>query len=1159
MTTTLKTLTTSLLLMLYACTGNPISDTGNKSADGFTSNRPAATWEEALVTGNGIMGAMVMGHPYSDTMIVNHALLYLPLNRPLKPVSQGDHLDTIRAMMMRGEYGEASRFVVDLSHREGYGAKRWTDPFIPAFQLVTDIKRETIDNPPNQYSRRVNFRTGEAVVEWHDKYSTFSKSTFVSRKENLIITRITSSGSDIDCTISLQSRHHYSWWESIDKRESTGIKPEVVEVSANTITWHAGFTNRWEGMIQGYNGGTMVINSGGSLETTGTAISVSGAGEILLLTWVDPVWSDTDNGNDERIEAITNGLKDYNGYLQEHVAIHGDLYDRVSLNLGGDRGLLKKPVEETVSAGTGKPDPALIELAFNAARYNNISATGINPPNLQGIWCGTLSPPWSGDYTTNGNLPVAISAMLPTGTPELMLSTFDMLERYMDDFEENASALFGSRGIHVPSRLSSHGLNNHFDATWPMTFWTGGAGWYSMFYYDYFLHTCDTAFLTGRALPFMVKAVEFYEDFLVKGDDGNYIFIPSYSPENNPSNIPYQASVNATMDVMIAKQLLRNIIAASESAGVNSERIPRWREMLDAMPPYEINDRGELREWMWPGVEENHAHRHVSQLYAFFDIMDPEVRGNHDLINGARLVIEEKMEYRRNTNGGEMAFGLAQLGFAAAMLGDAETCYDILGWLATRYWNNNMVTTHDPGSLFNLDLSGGYPALLTKMLVYSEPGVVSLLPALPAQLSPGSAAGLLLRGGLTIDHMEWEEGKIKTEITSVRDQQFVLQLPGDISKIRVKGAAVASGDIPSERIITAKKGKITLDITWSGDSAQEFYYRNPNTQLPFRDTHIIPHDSVFYAIGTSPPYWGGPNDGVKLYRSPDLKNWEYLNLLIDAAALDDDVWYKDRFWAPELHRFNNRFFLTFNCQNSGGGSYASTEMKHFHACGMAVADNIEGPYTVVTHDKPLTSFPSNDMTLFQDEDGRIFCFFNNGWTDLHHIYVAELDTVNYELKEEPVLLISQEPGRWDGAGIEGAHIIKNEDTYYMFYSSWTQGYAVGYATAESVYGPWTKYEGNPLFGAFMRNDSTFIFREGQAIYDPASPYTTVGHNQVFTGVDGSVWISCHGYRIGDENASMIMDPIWFEEGRLKTNAPTYRTQMVRVSDEMAAGFPGLVR
>ena len=34
---------------------------------------------------------------------------------------------------------------------------------------------------------------------------------------------------------------------------------------------------------------------------------------------------------------------------------------------------------------------------------------------------------------------------------------------------------FNCQGIHVPSRFSSHGLNNHFDATWPMTFWLAGA------------------------------------------------------------------------------------------------------------------------------------------------------------------------------------------------------------------------------------------------------------------------------------------------------------------------------------------------------------------------------------------------------------------------------------------------------------------------------------------------------------------------------------------------------------------------------------------------------------------------------------------------------------------------------------------------------------
>ncbi len=1132
---------------------------------GFTSDRPASSWEEALVTGNGTMGAMVMGHPYSDTVIINHALLYLPLNRPLKPVSQGIRLDSIRGMMLRGDYGRASQFVVDLSRTEGYGVKRWTDPFIPAFQLVIDMNRDSL----LQYSRGVNFSTGEATVKWRGRNGEFTRSTFVSRKDNLVITRILSDGAMINCDISLLKRDRYNWWENIDKRASTGINPESVSVAGNTISFHADFENQWGGLIKGYEGGTMVLNKDGQLESDGKSITVSGATEILLITWVDPVSESREssggvnlnrNGlNRERIAGLGDNPNDYDRYLDDHVAIHGELFNRVSLKLNGDPDLRGKPVEEILEAGTGSPDPSLVELAFDAARYNIISATGINPPNLQGIWSGILTPPWSGDYTTNGNLPVAISGLLSTGTPELMLSVFDMLEKYISDFETNARELFDCRGIHVPSRMSSHGLNNHFDAIWPMTFWTGGAGWYSMFYYDYFLHTCDTSFLVGRALPFMEKAVEFYEDFLIRDQGGKYIMVPSYSPENNPSNIPFQASVNATMDFMILKQLLRNIIEASGTAGVNQEKLPGWQAMLDELPPYELNGKGELREWMWPGVEENHAHRHVSHLYGLFDIMDPEIRNNPALVKGARAVINEKMSYRRSTAGGEMAFGLAQLGFAAAMLGDGHTCYEILTWLSTRYWNNNMVTTHDPGSLFNLDLSGGYPALLSKMMIYSEPGLISLLPAMPAELGPGTVKGLLLRGGIKVDMMSWDYERVRVELSSPHRLDFTLKVPGDIRKIRVSGARSKQGSIGSERIIASPGGKVKLDITFTRDDRKDFFYRNPNTQLPFRDTHIVPHDSVFYAIGTSPPYWGGPNAGIKLYRSPDLKNWEYVNLLIDAAALDEDVWYKDRFWAPELHRINNRFFLTFNCQNSGGGNYASENMKHFHACGLAIADNIEGPYRVVTHERPLTSFPSNDMTLFKDDDGRIFCFFNNGWTDMHRIYVAGLDTVNYVLKEEPVMLFSQEPGKWDGAGIEGAHVIKHEGTYYMFYSSWTQGYAVGYATAENVYGPWIKYEGNPLFGAFMRNDSTFVFREGKAYYDPDSPYTTVGHNQVFTGPDGSVWISCHGYRKGDENASMIMDPIWFEGGKIKTNAPTYKTQIVSLTREMEKKYPGLAK
>ena len=45
---------------------------------------------------------------------------------------------------------------------------------------------------------------------------------------------------------------------------------------------------------------------------------------------------------------------------------------------------------------------------------------------------------------------------------------------------------------------------------------------------------------------------------------------------------------------------------------------------------------------------------------------------------------------------------------------------------------------HHPGNTFGVDVCGGMPAVMIKMLLYSEPGLVDLLPALPAQAATGA-------------------------------------------------------------------------------------------------------------------------------------------------------------------------------------------------------------------------------------------------------------------------------------------------------------------------------------------------------------------------------------------------------------------------------------
>ncbi len=779
-------------LILSSCTKS--IDLSMVPERGFYSTRPAKKWEESLVTGNGTMGIMVEGNPFSERIVFNHALLYLPLYPTLKPVSQGDHLDEIRKLTLEGKYAEASKLVVELSHSEGYGRKRATDPFIPAFQLNVIGDSTQISN----YARTVDFTSGEIEVKWQDENGVFSRKQFVSRPDNVIMMRFSSNnGAPISNTFSLSQilNHDEKRLKKFELDSNLGISKVESKAIKEGLTFRVWYEKAYKNgyadysSYEGYEGAIKIMPTGGSVEIKNDKFIVNGASEIIILSSISPSENMEKTNLDGLFAQLSRVDNNYDKMLENHKVVHNDLFSRVSLDLGATAEEKQRSSEELFKAG-GK-DPALIEKLFDASRYNVICATGENPPNLQGIWGASMTPNWSGTYTTNGNLPVVISHNLQANTPELMLPLFDKYDAFMDDFKTNARELFHCRGIHIPAVFTTHGLNNHFDAKWTMTFWTAGAAWYSMFYYDYYLYTLDTTFLKNRALPFMEQSALFYQDFLQEGADGKYVFNPSYSPENHPTNSKSQTCINATMDIMAANGLLRSLIEASRILNVNSDKVPVWEEMLEKMPAYQLNEQGEIREWMWNDLQDNHLHRHASHLWGLFDIQDPLIINNPKLVEGCKKAINSRMEIRRENEGGIMAFGLIQMGFSATALGDKETASDILSWLGNNYWNNNFVSTHDPHNIFNVDICGGYPSLIMKMLYYSETGLISLLPCKPEAWKTGNLKGAAMRGGIILKELSWNANGGQAILVSKVDQTIKLKVYG-----QDKGEIELKADIP---------------------------------------------------------------------------------------------------------------------------------------------------------------------------------------------------------------------------------------------------------------------------------------------------------------------------------------------------------------------------
>jgi alpha-L-fucosidase 2 len=163
-----------------------------------------------------------------------------------------------------------------------------------------------------------------------------------------------------------------------------------------------------------------------------------------------------------------------------------------------------------------------------------------------------------------------------------------------------------------------------------------------------------------------------------------------------------------------------------------------------------------------------------------------------------------------------MSFGLVQLGQAATSLGDEDLAYRCLTQLINRFWLNNLASMHNHRSLFNMDISGGMPSVIIKMLVASDPGRLQLLPALPKAWLTGTIEGVLCRGQIEVRRLHWNPDGLECTLRSVKAQTVLLELPAAISAITVegKGGKLAKGASANQRKLTLPaKGEVTVKIS----------------------------------------------------------------------------------------------------------------------------------------------------------------------------------------------------------------------------------------------------------------------------------------------------------------------------------------------------------
>jgi xylan 1,4-beta-xylosidase len=341
-----------------------------------------------------------------------------------------------------------------------------------------------------------------------------------------------------------------------------------------------------------------------------------------------------------------------------------------------------------------------------------------------------------------------------------------------------------------------------------------------------------------------------------------------------------------------------------------------------------------------------------------------------------------------------------------------------------------------------------------------------------------------------------------------------------------------------------------------------FRYTNPITHddaISMRDHQILKLGDTWYMTGTAAPYWKGRSPGVRLFKSHNLLDWTFVDWLIDASKLPDDCFYNGRFWAPEIHQANGRYYLTVNCGHAGAPGDDDRRMED-HAIALFTAEQIAGPYELMNPPHLIGKPFKNDASLFTDDDGASYLYGSGGG-----LWQARIDLATGKLIGRDDLEKICSPGDagnpdWMIGGIEGPFTIKRDGWYFLFFSAWTRGYEVGVMRSRHPLGPWELAQREPLFGTRKRRHRQQQMETGGYAHlvfeDTPDPYAETGHCAIFQGPDGRDWLSCHYLREGaapipgevveyaDAAPHLAIEPLRYHDGLFFVTGPTWTEQIV---------------
>jgi alpha-L-fucosidase 2 len=704
--------------------------------------QPAEKWLEAMPLGNGHMGAMVFGGTQRERIALNESTFWSGRPHDYDNPEALQYFPKIRDLVFAGKFRDAEKMADD----HFFGIPKAQQAYQPLGDLLLSFKG--MDNV-SDYRRELNMETGVATIRYRAGDAVFTRETFVSYPDRVMIVRITcDKPGRVTVVANLKSAY-------LDKVTATPGKLVMDGSWKGPIPVQNPLIAPVEGTGLHFQAALLARTDGGTSEAASDSLHIKGANSAtLILTAATSYVNYRDISGDpaaacEKILAAT-GNKDDAALLHRHEEDFSGLMGRVHLAIG-DPAMNQKPIDERLKAmHDGVADPNLEALCFQFGRYALVSSSraGGQAANLQGIWDESVSPSWGSKYTININTEMNYWPTEVCNLSECHQPMFDMLKDISVTGAKTAQVQYGCGGWVTHHNIDLWRGTAPVDAA-RFGMWPVGGAWLCQDIWEHYAFTGDRAFIKEN-YPVLKGAAQFFLEVMVEEPKHHWLVTPfSMSPEHGYNDAEGKLaflSPAPTMDIGIMRELFPHCIEASKLLDVDEDFRAKLEAALKRLPPYQINRQGYLQEWIddWESGKQGH---NCSPNFPFYPGCSITLRGNPDLAGA----IQKWMETRKPGGGFPSVWYICV--WSRLERGDKTSPF-ITSFVANAVAPN----LHNRGANQS-DATFGFTAGVAESLLQSHAGEISLLPAVSTNWKDGSLSGLRARGGFEVS-LQWKDGAL---------------------------------------------------------------------------------------------------------------------------------------------------------------------------------------------------------------------------------------------------------------------------------------------------------------------------------------------------------------------------------------------------------------